>query len=129
MTLSKRLSRDITALVAITVAVLLPLGVYLVLNSRKTDHSTTNTNAKVAFVQQCNTDNGTRASVQHIVDKLAQRSKISSEANKAAPNQTPEQRVATARNLKIINALQTYAHGQLHPKSCTYPATSKKEKR
>lgn len=124
MTRSKRLSRDLTALIAITVAVLLPLMVYIVLNNRKTDKPTTNNNAKVAFVQQCATDNETRTAVKHVVDKLAQRSKISTKANNAAPNQTPAQRAATAKSLQIINDLQDYAHGQLTPKKCTYPATT-----
>jgi hypothetical protein len=110
-----RVTRDVVAVIALTIAVLLPVTIYVVLNSK------TNHNAQVAFVTQCRTANGTRRSVEHIVDKLAQRSKISATANKGAPNQTPEQRAATARNLEIINNLQTFAHGQLHPNNCTYP--------
>ena len=111
----KQLWRDVVAVLAITFAVLLPVTVYAVLNSK------TNHNARVAFVEQCTTDNGTRRSVTHIVDKLAQRSKISSSANRSAPNQTADQRAATARNLRIINQLQSYAHGQLQLRKCTYP--------
>lgn len=122
MTRTKRLSRDLTALAAILIAVLLPLAVYILLDARKTDNTKTDNNAKVAFVQQCGTDNDTRTSVKHIVDKLAVRSKISSRANRAAPNQTPAQRAATAKSLKIIQNLQDYAHDQLALKVCIYPA-------
>lgn len=78
-------------------------------------------NAQVAYVTQCGTNNDTRKGTRHIVDKLAQRSRISANAAAHAPNQTPAQIAAAAKNLKIINNLQRYAHGQLAREDCAYP--------
>lgn len=121
MTRSKRLSRDLTALVAITIAVLLPLLVYLLLNSKKTDHSTTNANAKTAFIQSCVGNNQTRQQTLAFIDSTVARSELSLNATLHSASSSAEQKRTAIRNLIGLKIVAADAHRKLPQKSCAYP--------
>lgn len=101
--------------VAIALALLLPVGVYLLLGT-KIDH-----NARTAFVEQCQGNNQTRVDFLGFVDSTVVRSKRALRAQLAAPTATVEQKQAAIRNLAALELLSRDAHAKEQPKSCNYP--------
>lgn len=100
---------------AVALALLLPVGVYLLLGTR------IDNNAKTAFVEQCQGNNQTRADFLAFVDSTVVRSKRALNATLHAPSASPHQKVAAIANLAGLEIVQRDAHAKEKPKSCMYP--------
>lgn len=116
MTESQKRSFDwIRSVLAISLALLLPLGTYLVLGTR-IDH-----NAKSAFIQSCEDNNQTRQQFLAFVDSTISRSENSLNATMHSPSASVEQKAAAVENLAALKVVSADAHKKETQKSCVYP--------
>lgn len=117
MTASRRWS-EVRSIIAVALALLLPVGVYYSLGFR-IDHS-----AKNGALQTCADGNETRKEVVSFIDSTVVRSERALQATIASPFTTPDQRTAARVNLAGVKVIQRDAHKRLMQRPCAYPITS-----
>lgn len=103
------------SIIAIALALLLPVGTYLILGTR-IDH-----NARSAFIQSCEGNNQTRQQTLAFIDSSVTRSENNVNATLHAPSSTADQKRTAVRNLAGLKIIAADAHKQLTQKSCVYP--------
>lgn len=106
---------EIRSVIAIALALSLPLGVYLRLGVR-IDHT-----ARNAFVEACNGENVVRAQFLDFVDSTVNRSVKSVRATLASPSASAEQKLVAEENLGALQEVSADAHLKTKQLPCAYP--------
>lgn len=117
-TTSTRRWSEARSVVAITLALLLPVGVYFRLGFR-IDHT-----ARNAFIEACQGENVVRDEFLAFVDSTVQRSESSLRATLAAPSATLDQKLTATRNLAGLRVVSADAHAKAKQLPCAYPPSS-----
>lgn len=111
-------STEVRSVIAIALALLLPIGVYLRLGVR-IDHT-----ARDAFIEACQGENVVRAQFLDFVDSTVNRSEKAVQATLMSPDTSGQQKLVATQNLLALRLVSKDAHDKTKQLSCVYPPAS-----